>query len=97
MVFGWRRNQTVDAVVAHSPLLLNASEAHAKLLPSFRSGPSSMSFSARSLLALSSPFTSTDAGCVICAQYFVPVTLIVGSYQQWNSGKCDISLALAKP
>jgi hypothetical protein len=97
MIFGWRRNQTVDAVLARSPLPLNASEAHAKLQRCFRLGPCSMSFSARSLLPLSSPFSPTDAGSMIYTRYFVPVSLITGSYQLWNSGRCDISLELPKP
>jgi hypothetical protein len=89
--------QIIDAVVARSRLPLNASKAHAKLLRGFRPGPSSISSSDRSLLALSSPLTSTDVGCLIGVRHFSLLTLIVGSHQLWNSGKYDISLALPKP
>ena len=36
-------------------------------------------------------------GSLISVKYFVPVTLIVDSYQPWNLGKFDTSLPLPKP
>jgi hypothetical protein len=38
-------------------------------------------------LDASSAFPQKDVRGVICTRYFVPVTLISGSYQLWNSGK----------
>jgi len=69
-------------------------EARARL-----SSKSNESLESEFVLALDAflGFHLEDAGRVICVQYFVPVTLIVRSYQLWNSGKCDTSLALPRP
>jgi hypothetical protein len=41
------------------------------------------------------PPVARYVGCLISVKYFVPVTLIVETYQPWNLGNCDTLLPLA--